>query len=284
MSVTAPVRAGRPGGVGTPSPVDDGIRSLPPTTLDELERIAALTTRVDRKYVLTPAATAALVRGLHGRVAALEIAGRRRFTYRSLYFDTADLQSYRRAAHGRRLRFKVRTRTYQSDQTCMLEVKAPGPRDATVKHRLPYDPRDHDRLTPAARAFVDEHTGHAGLASRLRPALTSVYTRSTLVDPTGGSRLTIDQRLECVHPGGTRVGLDGHVVVETKSTGAATPADRWLWRHGVRPSKISKYCVGMALLDPRLPANRWNRVLRRHFAWAPEGPAPPAATATGGPG
>jgi hypothetical protein len=28
---------------------------------------------------------------------------------------------------------------------------------------------------------------------------------------------------------------------------------------------VSKFCVGMAALDPTLPANKWNRILRRHF-------------------
>lgn len=45
--------------------------------------------------------------------------------------------------------------------------------------------------------------------------------------------------------------------------------DRLLWRQGIRPARISKYCVGLAALDPTLPANRWNRTLRRYFDWQP---------------
>lgn len=36
---------------------------------------------------------------------------------------------------------------------------------------------------------------------------------------------------------------------------------------GIRHLSMSKYCVGIALLHPHLPANRWNRVLRNHFDW-----------------
>ena len=36
---------------------------------------------------------------------------------------------------------------------------------------------------------------------------------------------------------------------------------------GIRHLSMSKYCVGIALLHPHLPANRWNRVLRNRFDW-----------------
>jgi hypothetical protein len=58
-------------------------------------------------------------------------------------------------------------------------------------------------------------------------------------------------------------------LVETKSTGAPTVADRLLWSAGERPVTISKFGVGMAALNPHLPANKWNRTLRRYFGWSP---------------
>lgn len=57
--------------------------------------------------------------------------------------------------------------------------------------------------------------------------------------------------------------LDGAVILETKSGSASGPLDRHLWAHGIRPSRISKFATGMAALCPELPANRWNRTLRR---------------------
>ena len=50
----------------------------------------------------------------------------------------------------------------------------------------------------------------------------------------------------------------------------AAPIDRALRSLGSRPVSLSKYCVGMAVLDPRLPANRWNRELRTYFDWSPQ--------------
>jgi hypothetical protein len=33
--------------------------------------------------------------------------------------------------------------------------------------------------------------------------------------------------------------------------------------------RISKFAVGMAVLDPALPANRWHRTLHRYAGTAP---------------
>jgi hypothetical protein len=54
-------------------------------------------------------------------------------------------------------------------------------------------------------------------------------------------------------------------VVETKSANLPSQSDRWLWAHGIRPSRISKFCTGLAALHPELPANKWHRTLQKHW-------------------
>lgn len=250
----------------------DPIARLGGVSLAEVDELAHLQTRFDRKYLVTPDLAAELVELVADRSAVLEIDGRRSFTYRSRYFDTAELDSYRGAAFGRRGRFKVRTRTYADEGTAVLEVKTRGPRGTTVKVRLPHEPDAMDEIGADGAVFVDDHVGAPGLHRRLRPVLTTEYRRTTLVDATDRSRTTIDQDLVCTGGEGGRG--EGHrphgrLVLETKSTGAATAIDRLLWDRGERPVRISKFGVGMALHDPTLPANRWNRVLRHHFGWRP---------------
>ena len=46
--------------------------------------------------------------------------------------------------------------------------------------------------------------------------------------------------------------------------------DAVLARMGVRPVRMSKYCIGVALLHPDMAANKWNRLLVRHFGWQRE--------------
>ena len=65
---------------------------------------------------------------------------------------------------------------------------------------------------------------------------------------------------------GEPVSVADIAVVETKNPATPSPADRALWDAGYRPTRISKYATGMALLHPELPANRWYRTLTHELA------------------
>jgi hypothetical protein len=248
------------------------LRGLPAVGLEELNAEAALQTRVDRKYVVPEDQAQELLATFDAEVRVLEMDGSRCFAYDSVYFDTDQLDSYLLAAHGRRRRYKVRTRTYVDSATSFLEVKTEGAREATVKERIPYDLRDRARLTTEGLDYV-----HGTLAAAvggaptgpLGPVLETRYHRTTLYLPESGSRATIDTDVTWQLPGEQAWVLAGAVILETKSGSASGPLDRHLWAHGVRPSRISKFATGMAALCPELPANRWNRTLRRTMTLRP---------------
>lgn len=244
----------------------DGFGSI---GLAELVERAPLLHRLDRKYVLPVRDLPTLLAGLVGpnAVRVLEIDGRRQFDYRSGYFDTPDLDSYRAAAHRRRRRFKLRIRTYLDSDLRFLEVKIRGTRGTTVKERISYAGADTE-LGAEARGFVDAVLAGAGIRSeqhRFEPVLTTRYRRTTLFLPAGSSRVTIDTGLSWELPGALAVGPLDLVVVETKSQRSVSPVDRLLWSMKYRPCSLSKYATGLAALRPELPSNRWTPLLRRHF-------------------
>ncbi|MFJ4037513.1 polyphosphate polymerase domain-containing protein [Microbacterium sp. NPDC090007] len=252
------------------------IAALPPIGLDALTTDAALLTRVDRKYVVPIEATASLLQDLQrssGAPAALEIDGERELAYRSVYFDTPDLLSYRLAAHGRRRRFKLRTRTYVDTGAAFLEMKTRGARGLTRKERDAYDLDAADRLTAQARGEVAEALRAIGVeptrADDLDARLQTLYRRTTLLLPgETPSRATVDLDLRWVATDGAGFTLPRFAIVETKSPGQAGAFDRALWRAGHRPQRVSKYATGLAALRSDLPRNRWTRVLSGPFASA----------------
>ncbi|WP_029136261.1 polyphosphate polymerase domain-containing protein [Nakamurella lactea] len=266
----------------------DGLRRRSPVGLDQVMAHAALLTRVDRKYLVPLSAFNRVLAGLGDQFRALEIDGRRVFHYRSVYFDTAELAGYHHHLQGRRHRFKVRTRTYLDSGDCVLEVKAKGHRDRTVKYRSPYPAADSERLTAAGLDFVADRLAGAAPArsgatgstaprssgidiARLAPALTTGYRRATLVDLTSGSRLTCDVDLTFRAGDRTASGPAAAVLVESKSATGTGPADVLLRGLGVRPLPMSKYCLGIALVHPWVRSNPWHRTLRRHFVSPQQG-------------
>ncbi|MBD7993971.1 polyphosphate polymerase domain-containing protein [Arthrobacter sp. Sa2CUA1] len=246
---------------------------LPGISLEELNASAALQTRVDRKYLVDSVTAERILSSLPARALVLEMAGLRSFTYDSVYFDTPARESYLLAAHGRRRRYKIRTRTYLESALSFLEVKTEGARSATVKDRIPYCPADRDRLTAEGLEYISETLGAFGTLpdlTLLGPVLETGYARTTLYLPGSASRATIDTDVTWRLPGTRGWTLDRKVIVETKSGSTAGALDRHLWAHGVRPCRISKFATGLAALHPGLPSNRWHRTLTSGFTLRPE--------------
>jgi len=237
--------------------------------LAEVLAEAALQTRVDRKYLLTPEQFQGLAQRVGSTFRVLDIGGQRIFGYESVYFDTPALDLFRAHRQGRRRRYKARVRTYLDTGACMFEVKLKGRRGETVKHRLPYALEDRERLNDEAAEFLGGllHQEYGEAMPDLEPAVTTSYSRVTLVDLVVGARLTCDVDLVCSR-GQLRVQGSDMILVESKCSGAGSAADQALRQMGVRAISVSKYCVAVALLDRTLPANKWNRTLRSHFGWS----------------
>jgi len=258
----------------------------PAVGLAELEAAAALLARRDRKYVVPLPVAVRLAEELAASCRVLEIGGRRRFRYESVYFDTPGAASYLAAARGRPRRYKVRTRTYIDSGSCLLEIKVRAPRGRTLKVRHEHPIALRGTLDPAGRAFAGACPLIGATSEVLEPALATRYTRATLLVGEGRARVTVDTAVEARIPDGRTVGLAGMAIVETKSGGPPSEADRILWRMGHRPTRISKYCTSLAALRPELPANRWTRALRQPWcpgdgraAWPIPGAAWPLALA-----
>jgi hypothetical protein len=238
-------------------------------TLAELVDRADLQTRRDRKYMVPIASLAGLLsegaRG--GRV--LEVNRLRGFDYESVYFDTPDLVSYYGAARRRPSRFKVRTRSYMDSNECVLEIKTRDGSGRTVKHRTAHPFSKRGELGESDRQSILSVPAAAASASSLEVAMVVRYRRSTLTLNGELVRVTIDTDLTWHVPESKNRSLPGVVLVETKTLGPPSAFDRSLWRQGFRPVVFSKYCTGLAALRPELPANKWNRPLRRFFDWEP---------------
>ena len=239
-----------------------------PIGLKELNALAELQTRVDRKYFVPAEAFRTLIARLGSEIKVLEIDGLRTFGYESVYFDTPDLSTYRAHVQRRRNRFKARTRTYTDTGLCMFEVKLTGSRGETVKQRVPHPAEDSAELTAEALAHLRTALGQAyrqDLPAGLRPTLATTYRRTTFVSRTGDVRLTCDVGLACLNVRHEVRDTGTHVLVESKSSGQGSGPDRILRDLGVRPASVSKYCVGVAALHPELPSNPWHQTLRRYF-------------------
>lgn len=260
-----------------PTPIARHLHAGASIGLDELQRTAALRTRVDRKYIVDWATLGHLLDAISSTHRPLEIDGTRVFRYESVYFDSADLAAFRAHMQQRRRRFKVRTRLYVDSGLQTFEVKLKGRRGETVKHQLPYAGQDRATIAEPAREFLTARLAEAYPQLEvpdLMPVLTNRYRRVTLA--AGGERLTCDFDLSYADAAGEVPGLDaGFVILESKCERGTGSVDRELRRLGIAPVACSKYCVGIGLLraDVRVNDLRW--LLRRYFTGHDRGPGHP---------
>lgn len=236
-----------------------------PVDLAELDAAAALAHRVDTKYLMPAAVLAEVLEQLQPTHACLSIDGRRSFQYTTSYVDSPELTCYHDHRRGVRKRWKARTRVYEDSGQARWEVKVKDGRGMTVKHalQLPDDVDGHP--THQMRSFLDEVLRRhyqlrapAELATTLRVG----YRRTTLTQLGQENRMTVDSDLQMTSSGGHALLHPDLVLVETKSLTGRSAADHALRAAGARPSSVSKYCAGTALLDPSLPNHPWRQLLR----------------------
>lgn len=263
--------------------------TLPSISLSDLEEKAALLKRTDRKYLVPREKVVELVSYLGGQGASvLRIEGSSHFSYLSYYFDTPNYELYRAAATARRRRFKLRSRIYMDSGLHYLELKTKNGRKQTVKDRfrledvqansyraadgvrgeyrgdvlMQSEVRDWLIATMIKREVAQDTSEALRMICSLRCSSRTVYTRSTLRTPED-SRITIDQNLVLSGPNGSGGMRVPHVVVETKSAGKISKADKWLWNRSIRPERVSKYAIGVAVNNPDLAAHRWHSTMKK---------------------
>ena len=235
-------------------------------SLAEINERAALLTRTCRKYLVPTELMPVLFAGAERDFGVLEIDGRTSFLYSSTYLDTPDLRTFHDHRQGRRLRYKVRTRTYVDTDTKMFEVKSKGARGVTDKARieLPME-APSDRLTWRTREFLDRSLARYRMDSpdRLTPAAVTDYRRTTVVSFSGEERVTVDSEL-VGYRGDRAVRMRPDVVLlEIKTRGGLTTTERRLHGSGLREVRFSKYAAALSALETGLRGNRWLRAMGR---------------------
>jgi hypothetical protein len=227
------------------SSLDRLLNELTPITLAQLDAVSLLN-RVDTKFLLTVPQLAAILPRLADEYLVLEVGGRRLHQYRTLYFDTPNLDLYQLHRSSQAIRHKVRSRAYVDSDLYFFEIKAKTESHRTVKHRLATSELMTE-WTPDVDAFVKSHLGPK--APALQPTLSNDFLRVTLMDKRSTERLTLDLNVQFDCDGRTAV-LPGIVIAELKqgdANGRSAFAEQ-MRRTGVQPTSVSKYCVGVRLL------------------------------------
>lgn len=244
-------------------------------TLDVWQRMGSITlsqmrsvklmNRIDTKYVLSYDEVLQLIEATASHNYYVQIIDKvRACRYRTLYYDTAEREMFRQHHNRKLCRQKLRTRTYVESNTTFFEIKEKSNRGRTKKRREEIASENFANFgnDPRACALLEAHSAFA--LSDVSPALTTSFTRITLVNPTLSERITIDLDLEYTDVRSKHsASIDRMAIVELKQDGNITSLTKRLLRDmRIPPLKVSKYCLGTTLTVDNIKRNRFKEKLQ----------------------
>jgi len=227
--------------------VKDCLIQLKPVSLDEMNSVA-LMKRLDSKFILSLDRLPELIDRINENYSVLTIEEETIFKYRTTYYDTEDLETYRDHLRGKSLRHKVRIREYINTAISFFEIKKKDNSGVTNKVRIKTIKIEKD-LVFLQLNFFDTHLENAQ-GENYKKVLSNTFNRITLANPLDQERVTIDFNL----------GFDNDIkkkafknlcIVEIKQPriNRFTPIFIELKKMGIRPLRISKYCLGVTTLN-----------------------------------
>ena len=244
------------------------LNSLAPISLTEIQG-AELMSRLDQKYLIHREWVPQLVNATKDEYRILEVDGTRQTEYRNRFIETASQSSFHEHTRGRNIRFKARIRQYGSNLRSFLEVKEKTVHGRTVKNRIERDATAgiERPLTLEESKFLSSHYKYRD------PELSEVtcyFNRLTLVSNDQAERITIDSDI-VFRSSDKEESLCELCIMEIKQERInrnspllqALESYKFEYTPLGRRTSMSKYVVGMLLLNPNLPPRTYRSVMKR---------------------
>ena len=221
-------------------------------SLDKLET-AVLLQRKETKYTCKLDDLPSFLAELNDEFAVLQIAERRLMQYQTKYYDTPDFKTYFLHHGGRLDRFKIRTRMYLDSAISFFEIKRKNNHLHTSKWRIPIE---KSMLDSDCELFLNEKIGEKLID--YQPVLDVFYRRFTLVHKAIPVRLTFDYALRYTMEHNS-CDFGDLVIIEVKKElkSGITTLEHCMRKNGFVKGSLSKYCLGLVSLQPKLKYNRF---------------------------
>jgi len=223
---------------------------------------SSLMNRVDSKFVVSRDHLPQILERCREFYSVLEIDELRSFKYHSCYYDTDDLDFFKRHHSGKLNRIKLRHRRYVDTDTSFFELKFKNNKGRTLKSRISTGEDPIEALSKAGSFLAKKNVAEAG---NLRVVQSGEYKRISLANEAIGERLTIDRDLRFLNMSTWQdISLNNVVIFELKQHrhNRNSPFYQLMREMSIRPQSFSKYCMGMTLTsDGDLRVNRFKKNL-----------------------
>jgi VTC domain len=242
--------------------IKSSLSGLEVISLKEVQK-ASLMRRKDSKYVFDVERLPSLLEKVSAEYRVMEIEGVRAQSYQTFYYDTPEFDMYFKHHRGMLNRHKIRFRKYGTSNDMFLEVKKKNAKGVTVKNRMETGNGEMS-IQSGEEEFLNEYTPFE--CDSIIPVLENSFNRITLVNPSQTERITLDYNLWFSSTISEKtIEVPGVAIAEIKY-GDHLAGSRFhaaLRGAKISPQRISKYCIGMAILNPDLKQNLFKEKVRK---------------------
>ena len=236
------------------------IKKFQPITLNEMDEVA-LMTRVDKKYTTSNNCIVDIFNKINQHYDILEINGRRAFSYKTEYFDTANNILFKNHQNGKLNRYKIRFRDYLETKKSFLEIKFKSNKGITRKTRIDI-PFQERIINSNSKKFIESQSPY--LVKNLQIKVINHFERITLINILNKERVTIDFNLNFKSDIlRTKSRISNLVIIEIKKEkgNKKSPLSSILKEKKIRPTSFSKFALGSCLLDKEIKYNSFKKKL-----------------------
>lgn len=240
------------------SQIENQVSLFEKITLQEMDAVQ-LQNRMDTKMIFHLNRLPFILDQLITDYRVFEINNYRLNPYQTLYFDTEDWKLYNLHHNEKTNRYKLRFRKYQSSDLIFFEVKYKNNKGRTIKERVKVQ-EFPDVIDGKAKELLEEISSSP--CNLFVPKLWVNYTRITFVSKLNSERVTIDINLSFKN-NSKQFMLYDLVIAEVKQGRASTGSSflKIMKSQGVRPGSISKYCLGVSLIEDKVKKNNFKTKL-----------------------
>jgi len=238
------------------------IAQFDPISLKQMDRVA-LMRRTDTKFVFNVSHLPELLSKAVDNYFMVEIKNEREQIYETTYFDTPEYSMYQLHHNGKLNRFKIRVRKYIYTKQEFLEIKRKNNRGETIKNRMEHSDNNMISNGDDSVKFIKRFTPYnSGL---LIPTLDNRFIRLTLVNKNFKERITLDYNLTFTDlKNNLETKPNGICIAEIKKEreNRSSPFISYLRDLRILSTGFSKYCMGIALLNPNVKNNLFKERIR----------------------
>jgi len=238
------------------------IDSFAPISLHEMDDVCMMR-RVDLKFIFNIRQLPILLKKALVDYYLLDINNIREQIYDTTYYDTNNYSMYHLHHNGKSNRYKIRVRRYVCSDLGFLEVKRKNNKGETIKNRIKCPETDNQLDFIGSSGFLEKFTPYNDKI--LWPKLRNQFTRLTMVNKDFSERITIDYNFKFsdlkYH---NQITNNNLCIIEIKRNRDSKKSQllNTFYELKISKSGFSKYCIGLALLNPEVKTNLFKQKIR----------------------